>query len=68
MERGNRQGKEMGNMKFCFLSLHSDKNGIYYKKRKIPCLFLEDTGRWENEKKHVVIFDIPICDSHLKMS
>jgi hypothetical protein len=40
MERGNRQGKEMG-------------EGIYYKKRKIPCLcFGEDTDRGENEKKH----------------
>ena len=59
MERGSRQGKEMGNMKFCFLPLYTDKNGIYYKKRKIPCLcFGEYTGRGENEKKHVVIFDM----------
>ncbi len=45
-------------MKFCFLPLHTDKNGIYYKKRKIPCLRLENTGKGENDKKHVVIFDM----------
>lgn len=43
-----------------FLSLHTDHEGKYYKKRKIPCLCLEDTGRGKNEKKHVVLYDIPI--------
>ena len=32
-------GEGDGDMKFCFLSLHTDKEGIYYKKEKSPACF-----------------------------